>query len=147
MDQLVEKFDSTEVIHLLAQAKLYRLGALLLGHRLRYPFGQQDGQGEIWSKEIMMELEMVKLVTKRTMRFVTLPFVIAAVELRDESSRLKALQLVDDCVDQYAPALQRTTKGFLSRMWHERDMNLTTYWFNSTHKPCPIIDHINGVVA
>ncbi|KAI4595242.1 hypothetical protein KJ359_007218 [Pestalotiopsis sp. 9143b] len=145
MDQLVEKFESTEIIHLLAQAKLYRLGALLLGHRLRYPFGQQDGQGEIWSKEMMMELEMVKLVTKRTMRFVTLPFVVAAVELRDESSRLKALQLVDDCVDQYAPALQKTTKGFLSRMWHERDMNLTTYWFNSTHKPCPIIDHINGV--
>lgn len=144
MDQLVGKFDSAEIVHLLAQAKLYRLGALLLGHRLRYPFGQQDAQGEIWSREIMMELDMAKRVTKRIMRFVTLPFVIAAVEAQGESLRHQALLLVHDCVDQYAPPLQKVTKEFLSRIWHERDMKTTTCWFNSTYKPCPILNSING---
>ncbi|ETS73843.1 hypothetical protein PFICI_14789 [Pestalotiopsis fici W106-1] len=144
MDQLLERFESAEIVHLLAQAKLYRLGALLLGHRLRYPFGQQDAQGQIWSREIFMELEMAKRVTKRTMRFVTLPFVIAAVEAQGELLRLQALQLVHDCVDQYAPSLQKVTKAFLSRIWHERDMNLTTCWFDSTYKPCPILNSING---
>ncbi|KAF7857282.1 hypothetical protein EAF04_009523 [Stromatinia cepivora] len=172
LDQLVEQFDSTEIVHLLAQAKVYRLGALLLGHRLRFPFGQEDAQAsgvgpahfvlyrrglsaaedvsglyliaEIWSKEIMMELEMAKGVTKRSMRFVTLPFIIAAVEVRDNNLRLKTLECVNDCVDQYAKFLQNATKIFLSRIWQERDLNLTTRWFDSIHKPCPVLDSINA---
>ncbi|KAJ8058794.1 hypothetical protein OCU04_011782 [Sclerotinia nivalis] len=144
LDQLVEEFDSTEIVHLLAQAKVYRLGALLLGHRLRFPFGQKDAQAEIWSKEIMMELEIAKGVTKRSMRFVTLPFIIAAVEVRDKNLRFKTLELVDDCVDHYAQFLQKATKTFLSRIWQERDLNLTTCWFDSVYKPCPVLDSINA---
>ncbi|EDN98811.1 hypothetical protein SS1G_13670 [Sclerotinia sclerotiorum 1980 UF-70] len=48
LDQLVEQFDSTEMIHLLAQAKVYRLGALLLGHRLRFPFVSTKGDEDIF---------------------------------------------------------------------------------------------------
>ncbi|KAH8195708.1 hypothetical protein TruAng_010139 [Truncatella angustata] len=144
LDQLIDHFDSAEIVHVLAQAKLYRLGALLVGHRLRFPFGQEDAQAEIWSKEVMMELEMAKRVTKRSMRFVTLPFIIAAVEVRDKSLRLKTLERVDDCVDHYAQFLQKATKTFLSRVWHERDLNLTTRWFDSIYKPCPVLDSINA---
>ncbi|APA14991.1 hypothetical protein sscle_14g097610 [Sclerotinia sclerotiorum 1980 UF-70] len=144
LDQLVEQFDSTEMIHLLAQAKVYRLGALLLGHRLRFPFGQQDSQAEIWSKEIIMELEMAKGVTKRSMRFVTLPFIIAAVEALEENLRFKILELVNNCVDHYSQFLQKATKIFLSRIWQERDMNLTTRWFDSIYKPCPVLYSINA---
>lgn len=142
LDQLVERFDSAEIVHLLAQAKVYRLGALLVGHRLRYPFGQEDSQAEIWSKEAIMELEMAHRVTKRSIRFVTLPFIIAAVEVRDKDLRSKTLQRVDDCVDQYAPFLRKATKTFLSRVWRERDLNLTSCWFDSIHKPCPVLDSI-----
>lgn len=144
LDQLVEQFDSAEIVHLLAQAKLYRLGVLLVGHRLRFPFGQEDAQAEIWSKEVMMELEIVKRVTKRLMRFVTLPFIIAAVEVRDKSLRLETLERVDVCVDHYAQSLQKATKTFLSRVWNERDLNLTTRWFDSIYKPCPVLDSINA---
>lgn len=144
LDQLVEQFDSAEIVHLLAQSKVYRLGVLLLGHRLRFPFGQEDVQAEIWSKEVMMELEMAKQVTKRSMRFVTLPFIIAAVEIRDESLRLKTLEGVDDCVDQFAQFMQKATKTFLLRVWHERDLSLTTRWFDSIYKPCPVLDSINA---
>ncbi|RDL36216.1 Uncharacterized protein BP5553_06828 [Venustampulla echinocandica] len=144
LDQLVEQFDSAEIVHLLAQAKLYRLGALLVGHRLRFPFGQEDAQAEIWSKEVMMELEIAKRVTKRSMRFVTLPFIIAAVEVRDKSLRIKTLERVDDCVDHFAQFLQKATKTFLSRVWHERDLNLTTRWFDSIYKPCPVLDSVTA---
>lgn len=143
LDQLGEKFDSAETIHLLAQAKVYRLGALLLGHRLRFPFGHEDALAEIWSKEVMMELEMAKQVTKRSMRFVTLPFIVAATEVRNENLRFKALQHVDDWVDHFAPLLQKTTKIFLSRVWQERDLNPTSRWFDSIYKPCPVLDSIN----
>ncbi|KAF7891502.1 uncharacterized protein EAF02_001827 [Botrytis sinoallii] len=147
LNGLIERFDSTEIVHLLAQAKIYRLGALLVGHRLRYPFGQEDSQAEIWSKEVMMELELAKLVTKRSMRFVTLPFIIAAVEVRDENLRVKTLERVDDCVDDFAQFMQKATKTFLSRVWHERDANLTTRWFDSIHKPCPVLNALTATCS
>ena len=143
-DQLVEQFDSADVVNLLAQAKVYRLGALLVGHRLRFPFGCEDVQAEIWSREAMMELEMAKRVTKRPLRFVTLPFIVAAVEVREESLRFKTLQRVDDYVDHYAPFMRKATKTFLSRVWHERDLNLISRWFDSIHKPCPVMDSIDA---
>jgi hypothetical protein len=144
LDKLLEQFDWVEIVHLLAQSKIYRLGALLLSHRLRFPFGQQDAQAEIWSNEVMMELEITQRVTKRSMRFVTLPFIIAAVEVRDQGLRSKTLDRVDDCVDHYAPLMQMATKTFLSRIWHERDFHLTTRWFDSIHKPCPVLASINA---
>lgn len=142
-DQLVEQFETVEIVNLLAQAKVYRLGALLVAHRLRFPFGREDVQAEIWSKEAMMELDIAKRVTKRPLRFVTLPFIVAAIEIREKSLRVKMLQCVDDYVDHYAPFMRKATKTFLSRVWDERDLNLTSRWFDSIHKPCPVMDYID----
>ncbi|KAK7994337.1 hypothetical protein PG991_015925 [Apiospora marii] len=75
------QFESAEIVNLLAQAKVYRLGALLVSHRLRYAFGDQDDAAEIWSKEILTELEIAHQITQRPIRCVTLPFLIAAVEI------------------------------------------------------------------
>lgn len=91
-----------------------------------------------------MEFEMAKSVTKRSLRFVTLPFIVAAVEVQDKSLRFKTLQHVDDYVDHFAPFMQKATKTFLSRVWHERDLNLTSRWFDSIHKPCPVMDFIDA---
>ncbi|KAH8890688.1 hypothetical protein GQ53DRAFT_782374 [Thozetella sp. PMI_491] len=142
-DQLVERFNSGEIVSLLSQAKAYRLGALLVSHRLRYPFGREDGQADAWSKEVMMELNLAQRITKRSMRFVTLPFMIAAVEVRDASLRIKVLRQVDDYVDHYAPAMQSAMKIFLSRIWRERDVNVTSRWFDSMYKPCPVLHAID----
>ncbi|KAI1264955.1 hypothetical protein F5Y18DRAFT_417488 [Xylariaceae sp. FL1019] len=144
LGELADRYDAIEIVYLLAQAKVYRLGVLLLGHRLRFPFGQEDRQAEVWSKEIMMELEMAKRVTKRSMKFVTLPFIIAAVEAQDESQRAKTLELVDHCVDYFAQFLRKQTKTFLARIWHERDLSLISCWFDSVYKPCPVLDSINA---
>lgn len=145
LDQLTKQFDSAEVVHLLAQAKVYRLGALLVGHRLRYRLGEEDLQAAIWSREIIMELEMAYQVTKRSIRFVTLPFIVAAVEVREKASRSRTLKLVDDCVDQYAPTLKKATKKFLCNVWRERDSNFTGYWFDLVYKPCPVLDSFGRV--
>ncbi|KAB5566473.1 hypothetical protein GE09DRAFT_1171592 [Coniochaeta sp. 2T2.1] len=143
-DKLIDKFDSTEIVNLLAQAKVYRLGALLVAHRLQHPFGSDDVQAEIWSREVMMELELARRVTKRPLQFVTLPFMVAAVEVRDQSVRLETLQRVDDYVASYAPTLRTATKMFLTRVWQERDTSLTCRWFDSIHKPCPVVDSIDA---
>lgn len=115
-DDFIEKFSSAEIVHLLAQAKVYRLAALLVSHRLRYIFGQQDIQADIWSKEIIRELELARRVTSRLTRFVTLPFVIAAVEIRGVDGRMETLRNVAKYVDQFTPVIQRATRTFLTRV-------------------------------
>ncbi|KAI1421315.1 hypothetical protein F5Y12DRAFT_787577 [Xylaria sp. FL1777] len=140
---LVDQFEAAEIVALLAQAKVYRLGALLVSHRLRHAFGEHDEQADIWSKEIIMELEMAQRVTERHIRYVTLPFIVAAVEIRDPSARNKALQSTVDYVDSFSPVVQKATRSFLCRIWHDRDLKITSCWFDSIHKPCPVLQSLD----
>ena len=142
---LVKEFESAEVVNLLAQAKVYRLGGLLLSHRLRHEFGQKDGQAEIWAKEVLMELDLAQKITKQPIRCVTMPFLVAAIEIRGPQARIKALQDVDKYVDQFAPLVQKAAKTFLSRVWRERDLKITTCWFDSAHKPCVVWHYVDTV--
>jgi hypothetical protein len=48
--QILDHFDYTELVHLLAQAKIYRVAALLVAHRLRHDFGSEDDKADVWSK-------------------------------------------------------------------------------------------------
>lgn len=142
-EHFVDQYKSADAIHILAQARMYRLAALLVGHRLRYTFGEQDDQASIWASEIMNELELVRRVTKRPARCVTPPFVVAAIEMRDLASRNRALQNADYYIDQYAPVIQKVTKTFLSRVWWERDNRIISSWFESSSKPCPLMASID----
>ncbi|KAH7123929.1 hypothetical protein B0J11DRAFT_325582 [Dendryphion nanum] len=140
----VHEYSTAEVIQLLAQARVYRLGALLLIHRLQHQFGQQDSQADIWSREVMMELELARRISSRPVRFVTLPFIIAAVEVKDPTERNIVVKNVDHYVDQFTPVVQKATKTFLSRVWHERDTQECFSWLDSIHKPCVVMESIRG---
>lgn len=146
LERLPERFTTPEVISLLSQAKAYRLGALLMVHRLRFPFGEEDTQAHTWSKELLMELKLATGVTKQSLRFVTLPFIIAAVEVQDQAQRQTTLLDTELYVDKFAPAMQAATRTFLRRVWEERDCNITTSWFDSVHKPCPVFESINDTI-
>lgn len=140
----IDQFETAEVVNLLAQARVYRLAGLLVSHRLQYMFGEQDKQANIWSKEIMMELDIAHRITKNPIRCVTLPFIAAAIEIQDCSERIKAAQDVEKYVDQFTPVVQKATRNFLLRVWHERDMQITTCWFDSVHKPCAVLNLIDS---
>ncbi len=139
----VDQFESAEIIHLLAQARVYRLAALLVGHRLRHRFGDQDGQAAIWAREIMVELQLTHRITNRSAHCVTLPFVAAAIEMRDPADRRRALQDVDVYVDRFMGVVQTATKTFLSQVWRERDQTPMTSWFDSACKPCVVLSSID----
>jgi hypothetical protein len=143
-ENFLNHFRAAEVVHLLAQARVYRLAALLMAHRLRHIFGHEDAKADIWSREVMMELELAQRITNQPIRFVTLPFIIAAVEIQDSVALIKAVEDVDRYVDQFTPVVQRATKTFLSRVWRERDLRTTFSWFDSVHKPCVVLDSIGA---
>lgn len=136
-------FDTLEVIHILAQARVYRLAALLVIHRLRHRFGDADAQADIWSREVMRELELVARLCGHAVRFVALPFIVAAVEMRDPAERVGVLAGVDQYVDQLTPVVQAATRRFLTRVWGERDGGRGGSWLESVHKPCVVLDSMN----
>lgn len=140
----IHEVSTTEAVHLLAQAKAFRLGGLLLVHRLKHPFGREDEQADLWSREVMMELKLAQSLSNTPTRFVTMPFILAAVEVRDPDEREKALGNVDKYVDQFTPAVQKATKTFLTRIWHERDAHMVYSWFDSVHKPCVVLDAVGS---
>jgi hypothetical protein len=141
-DQFMGHFESAEIVNLLAQARVYRLAGLLVSHRLRYAFGEQDSKADVLSKEIMVELKLAQQITKRSTRCVTLPFMAAAVEIRDPVARINAIRDVDRFVDQFTPVVQNAAKMFLSKVWHERDSKVTSYWFDSISKPCVVLSTV-----
>ncbi|KAK3383633.1 hypothetical protein B0T24DRAFT_56442 [Lasiosphaeria ovina] len=144
-DQLAEQFGAAELVGLLAQAKAYRLGALLVAHRLRFPFGcGEDAQADIWSRELMAELELARRVAGRPLRFAALPFLVAAVEATGDASRRDVLCRVDCYVDHYAPPLRQVARVFLVKVWGERDLNLNGRWLDSIHKPCPVLAAVDA---
>lgn len=139
----INELDTAEVLSFLTQARVYRLAALLVSHRLQHVFGEQDRQARIWSNEIMMDLDLTREIIKRPIRCVTLPFVVAAVEVTSTEARVKTLEDVDQYVDQFTPVVQKATRSFLERIWHERDQRLTACWLDSIHKPCVILHSID----
>ncbi|KAK0733620.1 hypothetical protein B0T26DRAFT_633143 [Lasiosphaeria miniovina] len=144
-DQLAEQFGAAELVGLLVQAKAYRLGALLVAHRLRFPFGcGEDTQADIWSKELMAELELARRVAGRPLRFAALPFLVAAVEATGDASRRDVLCRVDCYVDHYAPPLRQVARVFFVKVWRERDLNLNSRWLDSIHKPCPVLAAVDA---
>lgn len=146
-DGFIHHFSTVEVVQLLAQARVYRLAALLMIHRLRHKFGQEDSQANIWSCEVMMELDLAHGVSHQPVRFVTLPFIVAAVEVRDPAERIKVVSNVDLYVDQFTPVVQKATKSFLWKVWQERDAGTNCTWFDSVHKPCVVLDSIEASLS
>lgn len=142
-DRLIKDFNSTEVVNLLAQAKVYRLAGLLVGHRLRYKFGEEDGKADILSKEIMMELELARRITKQPTRCVTIPFIVAAVEIRDPVARTNVYHNVDKFVDHFTPVVQQAAKKFLCQIWQERDSRGNFCWYDEISKPCVVWHTVN----
>ncbi|TID18765.1 hypothetical protein E6O75_ATG05886 [Venturia nashicola] len=142
-DRLIHDFNSTEVVNLLAQAKVYRLAGLLVGHRLRYKFGEEDSKADMLSKEIMIELELARRITKQPIRCVTIPFIAAAVEIRDPVARANAYHNVDKFVDHFTPVVQQAARKFLCQIWQERDSRGKFSWYDSIHKPCVVWHTVN----
>jgi hypothetical protein len=129
------EFEPMDAVRILAQARVYRLLALLLIHRLRNPFGQNDREAEHWSQDIINELEFAnKLCNNRPVHCVSMPFLAAAVEVTEPAMRVKMLELVDTYIDSYGPAVRKWASFYLTGIWQDRDRGQPTWWLSSDQK-------------
>ncbi|KAF2966382.1 hypothetical protein GQX73_g7182 [Xylaria multiplex] len=82
-EDMTTHFSTVEVAHMICQAQVMQAAALLVAHRLRYPFGTNDGPAQVLSMTILTQIEMIFNITKQPVRCIDLPLLVACIELKD----------------------------------------------------------------
>ncbi|CAM1500529.1 Fc.00g096910.m01.CDS01 [Cosmosporella sp. VM-42] len=117
---LSSRFTHTEVRAMLSQAKVLRLTALLIIHRLQYSFGSQVTKAAKISEAILKELSMLVRQTGRSVPFAELAFLVACFELNDYEARQTAMEKAHDIVD-FSPLVRQGQENWLLKFWAVKD--------------------------
>ncbi len=125
-DNFTTRFTAIEVAHMLCQAQVLRLTALLVLHRLRYPFGMNDAPAQALSVTILSQLEMTFHVTGQHVRCVNLALLVACLELKGPE-RQRWLSNVTAFAG-YSSHFGEHVEGTLESYWAAIDMFETLSW-------------------
>lgn len=117
---LAENFTPREVTTMIAQHKVLRLSALIILHRLRYPYGTEDRVPLAMANGILGELDTIMELTGRAVPFADLPHLVACFELKGHAERRDALEKSQRLINfsQYCRTEQQAS---LVAFWTARD--------------------------
>ncbi|OHW97907.1 zn 2cys6 transcription factor [Colletotrichum incanum] len=124
------RFTTSEVIHMLAQSRIYKTAAMLFIHRLRYKFGEKDEMASAMSKSIISDLKMTLMVSKDTIRCVSFPYMLAAIEAKDAAEKETALEAMKSLTDAFNTRYKVSMEAFLNAVWDKRDANPGMSWLD-----------------
>ncbi|KAK1976456.1 hypothetical protein LZ30DRAFT_734616 [Colletotrichum cereale] len=133
-----KRFTTSEVIHMLAQSRIYKTGAMLLIHRLRHKFGDKDEMASAMSKSIISDLKMTLTVSQDTQRCVSFPYMLAAIEAKDAAERESALEAMSSLTDSCNTRYKTNMEIFLKALWVMRDANPGMSWLDMVPNLPPI---------
>jgi hypothetical protein len=122
-----KRYTRGEILTILAQSKVLRLAALLIIHRLYYPYGEDDQKAILLSRAIIGEFELVLQISQRSIPCADLAYLIASFELSGEerTSAIERSHRVITFSDQLLLRFKTTS----SLVWKARDQGCTFYWF------------------
>ena len=129
---ILHRFDQSEIVNILAQAKSLRLTVLLLVHRLRFPFGQRSEQGRALSEAIIVEIELAKQITRHIAEGLDVAVVVSLFELETVEDREDALANIDTLV-QYSEGFRDKLRDQLTLVWSARTSGCVMYWHDLRH--------------
>ena len=128
-EEMAKNCTSTEVCHMLCQAQVMQTAALIIIHRLRYPYGTEQAAASAMASSILCQLDMTRLVTGRTPRSIDLPLVVACLELRDDDERSRYIKSTSS-IAAFSLLFQDRAQAMLSAVWAARERDATLYWYN-----------------
>lgn len=128
-DFLAGRYTPTEVILMLAQAKVLRLSALLVLHRLRYAFGTEEGKALAMANAILDELDLIIRLTGQSFPFVDLPYLISCLEIRKAFERRAVLEK-SHLIVNISPRFRDQIETWIVSVWAARDNESSCpfYW-------------------
>lgn len=124
----LQRFTHLEVETMMAQAKILRLAALLIIHRLNHPFGQQSREALRLSRAITTEFETVLHLTNHSIPCTSLAYLAACFEIMDREVRVIALERSTRIIT-FSKQMQIRFKTTLTSVWKVRDSGISFYWF------------------
>jgi len=121
-------YSQLEVASMLLQARLYKAGALLIIHRLRYPLGENDEEAIIQANVILAELSAFVAWAPDELRGlpIGLPLLCAMLETREHGEHI---------VSQMAtfsrhPRHEMEFRRFVDLVWAAREGGFRGLWFD-----------------
>ncbi|KAF9890169.1 hypothetical protein FE257_006330 [Aspergillus nanangensis] len=126
---VLDRFSEEEMVLLLTQANVHRTAALLILHRLRYPFGERDEEAEALSEAIVAEMTHCLVVAGQYPPNITLVFLVAGAEVHSDTGRQNILSLIQKISGSHFYPFITNLRMFLARVWAGRDQGTTRYLF------------------
>ncbi|KAK2058656.1 hypothetical protein LY76DRAFT_616337 [Colletotrichum caudatum] len=133
-----KRFTTSEVIHMLAQSRIYKTAAMLFIHRLRHRFGDGDDTASAMAKSIISDLKMTLTVSNDMQRCVSFPYMLAAIEARDAAEREHALEAMSSVADSFNALYKAKMRTFLGALWDMKDANPGMSWLDMVPNLPPI---------
>lgn len=128
--EMAEMMTALEMAHVYAQVRVHRDALMLVIHRLRYAFGVKDETGKMIAQNIMTDLGMTTSISGSPPSWVTLPYLVASIEMTGAEERQTALENVDLYIDGIHPAARSSTRAWLKAMWSKRDIGPGFKWLD-----------------
>jgi hypothetical protein len=124
----VDRFTHAEVVAILAQSRVLRLAALLIVHRLYYPYGQRDLEAAMLSQAIISEFETVLQLTQRSIPCTDLAYLVSCFKLSRKYSRIRAIEMSEGVIT-FSKQMRWRFQITLRSIWNARDRGCKFYWF------------------
>ncbi|BAE61759.1 unnamed protein product [Aspergillus oryzae RIB40] len=124
------RFSEEEMLLLLTQANLHRNAALLILHRLRFPFGDHDDDAEFLSQTIIREMQYCLAMTKHYPQIYH--WSCPLLELRSRTlwaGKTSSRRCRGSNGSSFYPFVANL-RLFLTRVWTSRDEGTTRYLFD-----------------
>ncbi|KXS94032.1 hypothetical protein AC578_1705 [Pseudocercospora eumusae] len=143
---MAETMTALEMAHFYAQVRVHRDAYMLIIHRLRYAFGMKDETGKMIAQNIMTDLGMTTSISGSHPNWVTLPYLVASIEMTGLEARRTALENVDLYIDGIHPAARTSTRAWLKAVWSKRDIGPGFKWLDVMDKlPTICVNHVGSV--
>jgi hypothetical protein len=127
---VLERFSPDEMFLLIAQTNLHQNAALLILHRLRYPFGEQDTEAEALSSSIVDCMTHCLDVAGKYPPNITLVLLVAGSEVHEEDKRQEIRSLVLKIHGAHFYPFIDNLLMSLCRVWKARDQGTARYLFS-----------------
>lgn len=128
--EFANSYTTSEVTNILCQTHVMQQAALLILHRLQYPFGTEQNTALHMANSILRQLEVARSVAGRTPRCIDFALMVACLELSDGKERSEQLRNASS-IAVYSPRFIERSEAYLSAVWEARSLQQTPiYWYH-----------------
>ncbi|KAL5003698.1 hypothetical protein BDV10DRAFT_198791 [Aspergillus recurvatus] len=132
-----EMCTSKEAIGIVAHANIHRQLALLVLHRLRYRYGEEDIAAKVYSESILAESETCFQLSGEYPFQIGLPLLVAGFELADFPQRERLVNTHFGANHGLFAQRHSRVRHLLDLVWNERDTGENVSWFDIVSRKVP----------